>query len=105
MSAQINKFVSSEIFISDEIKESYKYLLAIFSVFFLLGLSAFCFRLYTTKQKVLGTQSEILPEKRENQSFWEDFLAKNPDYLPGWLEIGRLDKVKEIDPNFSELHP
>jgi hypothetical protein len=32
--------------------------------------------------------------------FWKDFLEKNPNYIPGWIEIGRTDKAKKIDPNY-----
>lgn len=87
-------------------KQTLKYLLEIFSVFVLLGLSAFCFELYANQQKVLGAKTESENTLLlEEQTYWEELLNKNPDYLPGWLEIGRLDKVYEINPNFSELHP
>ena len=83
-----------------------KSLLIMFSVLILLLLAAFNFRFYANQQKVLGVKTEgeeaLLLEE---QTFWEEFLSNNPDYLPGWLEIGRLDKVYEINPNFWELHP
>ncbi len=57
-------------------------------------------------------------EPRSNQliSFWNTFLEKNPEYLPGWLELAKLEiendnfakaflatnQALEIDPN-SEL--
>jgi hypothetical protein len=46
--------------------------------------------------KVLGTETQI----NDDQKFWEAFLSNNPNYIPGWIETGRLDKVKEIDPNY-----
>ncbi len=45
--------------------------------------------------KVLGAETES-----KDEAFWGDFLTKNPNYIPGWIESGRLDKVKEIDPNY-----
>lgn len=45
--------------------------------------------------KVLGTETE-----NKEEVFWQDFLNKNPDYVPGWIEIGRTDKASEIDPNY-----
>jgi hypothetical protein len=45
--------------------------------------------------KVLGSKTENIEE-----GFWQNFLTKNPDYIPGWIEIGRTDKASEIDPNY-----
>lgn len=36
----------------------------------------------------------------QEKGFWEKFLSQHPNYIPGWNEIGRQDKVGEIDPNF-----
>ena len=41
--------------------------------------------------KVLGIET--------NNSFWEDFMQKHSTYIDGWIELGRIDKVNEIDPN------
>ena len=49
-----------------------------------------------TPKKVLGVETQIDLEEK----FWQEFLDKNPNYIPGWIEIGRNDKVKEIDPNY-----
>lgn len=46
--------------------------------------------------KVLGTETV-----NREEIFWQDFLAKNPDYVPGWIEIGRMDMALKIDPNFK----
>jgi len=43
--------------------------------------------------KVLGAET--------NNSFWEDFMQKNPTYRDGWIELGRMDQVKQIDPNYQ----
>jgi hypothetical protein len=45
--------------------------------------------------KVLGTET-----KNEEEIFWQEFLTKNPNYVPGWIETGRIDKAHEIDPNY-----
>ena len=45
---------------------------------------------------------QVLGTKTEN-TFWIDFVAKHPTYRDGWIELGRLDKVKEIDPNYGRL--
>jgi len=47
--------------------------------------------------KVLGEETQI----NGDQQFWQDFLTKNPNYIPGWIETGRIDKAKEIDPNYE----
>lgn len=41
---------------------------------------------------VLGTNTDY--------EFWVNFVQKHPDYIDGWLELNRLDKVAEIDPNY-----
>lgn len=48
-----------------------------------------------TPKKVLGAETKT----DSDQQFWSDFLTKNPEYVPGWYEVGRIDKVREIDPN------
>jgi hypothetical protein len=45
--------------------------------------------------KVLGSET-----KNTEPVFWQNFLAQNPDYIPGWIETGRIDKAHEIDPNY-----
>ena len=64
---------------------------------FLLLLSAVNIDRYQAPKKVLGVETQVNSEDK----FWEEFLNKNPDYIPGWIEIGRVDKVKEIDPNYQ----
>lgn len=68
---------------------------------------AFLFILYLTavnissfskpKVKVLGVETV----NGSDEVFWNDFLIKHPNYIPGWIEIGRMDKAKEIDPNYK----
>jgi len=63
---------------------------------FVLLLSAANIKSYQEPKKVLGAETQV----NLDDKFWEEFLNKNPDYIPGWIEIGRMDKVKEIDPNY-----
>jgi len=71
------------------------------AVIILLTLSAFNLHNYSKSKEVLGLKTEI----PSNTKFWEDFLIKNPDYIPGWIELGRWDKVKKIDPNYPLPQP
>lgn len=55
------------------------------------------FNLSTPKKKsvqVLGAES--------NNSYWEEMIIKHPTYRDAWIELGRMDKVKQIDPNFLQ---
>ncbi|QQG41912.1 MAG: hypothetical protein HYV90_01205 [Candidatus Woesebacteria bacterium] len=62
-----------------------------------LFLSAFDISVFLRlKTKVLGVSTP-----GDEQSFWTDFTSNHPNYIPGWIELGRMDKVKEIDPNFK----
>lgn len=36
-----------------------------------------------------------------NNSYWEEMVKKHPTYRDAWVELGRMDKVEEIDPNFN----
>ena len=82
----------------------------------ILFLSALNLNLYTKKglssDKILG----INIQREEEISYWKDLLSENPDYLPGWVELAKLqkekgdlegfeiafDNIRNIDPN-SEL--
>jgi len=65
-------------------------------IVFALCVSAINIDSYLAPNKVLGAEVE----EDTNEVFWEDFLSRNPTYIPGWIEIGRIDKVMEIDPNY-----
>ncbi len=61
---------------------------------------------YLNQDEVLGVETQIrypVEITSEEKVFWEEFLKKNPDYIPGWIELGRLDKAREIDPNYINL--
>lgn len=68
----------------------------VFLLFILLLTSINISNHLTPKEtKVLGSETE-----NKEEVFWQGFLNKNPDYIPGWIEIGRTDRVQEIDPNY-----
>lgn len=66
-----------------------------------------------TKAEVLGTTNTLNSE----QNFWTDFLIAHLGYLPGWLELTKLEikkgnleaakvyleKARFIDPNSDEV--
>jgi len=69
-------------------------LLYITSAILVILLSMFNLQNISKKQvKVLGIET--------NNLFWEDFMNNNPTYRDGWVELGRMDKVKQIDPNYQ----
>lgn len=72
------------------------YFLFSITVVALLLLSALNIENYLAPKKVLGAEIE----DNSQEGFWEDFLSKYPTYIPGWIELGRYDKVKQVDPNF-----
>lgn len=73
------------------------YLLITALVIFILFLSAYNIKSYFVPTKVLGVETQSLSLEKE---FWENFIKENPNYIPGWIELERMDKVIEIDPNF-----
>lgn len=52
---------------------------------------------YLKPAKVLGASVKEGPTENE---FWHTFMTDNPEYIPGWIQLGRFDKVREIDPNY-----
>ncbi|MEK7472444.1 MAG: hypothetical protein AAB625_00215 [Patescibacteria group bacterium] len=45
--------------------------------------------------KVLGTTID--------NSFWEEMIKNHPTYRDAWVELGRMDMVRQIDPNYHQL--
>ena len=76
------------------------FLIALFS-FILLVLSLLNVKNYLSieniPEKVLGAETNTNAAAK----FWERFLDENPEYIPGWLEIGRIDKAYSINPNYQ----
>lgn len=69
-------------------------LLYIISAILIILLSMFNLQNINKKQiKVLGIETDNL--------FWESFVQKNPTYRDGWIELERMDRVNEIDPNYQ----
>lgn len=79
-----------------------KYLsIYIFSILIFL-LSLININSYLFSNKITPASTKVLGAEIANNDaiFWYDFLQKNPTYIPGWLEIGRPDKARAIDPNY-----
>ena len=63
------------------------------------------------EKSVLGTTTET----NSRRVFWQDFLSKQPNYLPGWIELYKLEiennnyedaiksfeKIKTLAPNLE----
>jgi hypothetical protein len=79
-----------------KVNQAARQLLMFTAIIFVLLLASTNIGSFLTTKKVLGIETQI----NLNEIFWQDFLDKNPNYIPGWIEIGRNDKVKEIDPNY-----
>lgn len=62
----------------------------------LLLLSALNLEMMQENEKVLGESTDLV----NYDEYWRDFLAKNPNYIPGWIEVGQEEKIKLIDPNY-----
>jgi uncharacterized membrane protein YecN with MAPEG domain len=61
-----------------------------------LLLSAINISNYQAPKMVLGAEIQV----DSDDQFWTEFLSNNPNYIPGWIEIERMDKAREIDPNY-----
>ncbi|MCX6703939.1 MAG: hypothetical protein NTZ07_00655 [Candidatus Woesebacteria bacterium] len=79
-----------------KVNRAAKQLLIFAAALFILLLASVNIKNYLAPKKVLGTKIRV----DATEKFWQDFLARSPNYIPGWIEIGRIDKVKEIDPNY-----
>ena len=95
--------------------------LAVFCItIVILSLSFFNYVLYASKPtSTLGIRIELdtRAELRSEKTFWETFLERYPDYLPGWLELAKIEiqlenidsakhalfQAKKIDPNSRRL--
>jgi len=77
--------------------DAVKEILIYICLLFIIVLTSININSYLSARKinVLGAETRVT-----NNSFWQNFLSKNPDYIPGWMEMGRLDKATQIDPNY-----
>jgi hypothetical protein len=67
-------------------------------VIIILFISAINLNFIFETKKVLGIQT-VEPENN-NISYWKEFIKSNPNYLPGYIQIGEIEKVKRLDPNY-----
>ncbi|MDP3918152.1 MAG: hypothetical protein Q8Q30_03195 [Candidatus Woesebacteria bacterium] len=73
-----------------------EYLLFVNIIIIILLLSIFNLQFHKKNEiKVLGAVT--------NNSYWEEMAIKHPTYRDAWVELGRMDIVKQIDPNYSQL--
>lgn len=71
-----------------------QFLLYISLTILVLMLAAFNLSQKTKKQiQVLGAESD--------NSYWEEMVTKHPTYRDAWVELGRMDMVEKIDPNYN----
>lgn len=74
-------------------KKEFNLLLYITLAILVLILSIFNLKnIYRKPIQVLGAT--------DDSGYWQELTQKNPTYIDGWIELGRWDKVKEIDPNY-----
>lgn len=84
-----------------------KFILFAVCIFILLTLSFVNIKNYTSqdasvnKNRVLAAETQNFSDNEIANRFWFEFLGKNPNYVPGWIEIGRIEKAYEIDPNYQ----
>lgn len=67
-------------------------------VLFVLLLSSINVDNSLQSKRVLGISSQ--KSVNLDQEFWQDFLNKNPNYIPGLVETGNLERAHQIDPNY-----
>lgn len=102
---------------SIKLKKELASIIAIFSLLAVLGLSFINIKSFfdaNQKQKeVLGAETTLSQEK----DYWVNLLNTQKDYLPGWVQLAKIDKelgdiagyqdalnnVKRINPNSDEL--
>lgn len=88
---------------SKKINNNIELVIVYTAVLIILLLTAFNLQNYLGDKKVLGVSVSIDTKNTKSisdRAFWENMVDKNPNYIPGWIELGRMDKVREIDPNY-----
>ena len=102
-------------------KKQLLFLCSCCAVVLLLFVASFNLENFLAGKRVLGTetQNQIYEQEllKEQKLYWEEFLAENPTYLDGWIELANielklgkteeaklsLDKAKAIGPNSSKV--
>jgi hypothetical protein len=90
------KRVNKDNFRTQGVRKAAIELLVFVSALLVLILTTANIENYQSPKKVLAAETQV----SSNDKFWQVFLTKNPNYIPGWIEIERIDKAKEIDPNY-----
>ncbi|MEK7112191.1 MAG: tetratricopeptide repeat protein [Patescibacteria group bacterium] len=90
------------------------------AVIFLLFIAGFNFENFLASKRVLGTETQNQIYEQEllkyQKIYWKDFLAENPTYFDGWIELAQIElklgnleeaklsfeKAKTINPNSSK---
>jgi hypothetical protein len=80
---------------AQKFKQAYFQIFVYFLIVFLLLLTSLNINNYLSPKVVLGVTTED-----ESGTDWQEFVNKNPNYIPGWIELGQTDKVRGIDPNY-----
>lgn len=85
-----------------KINKAINELLIYVSMLIILLISLFNVTNFLKSKKVLGVSTASLESVSftKKEQYLKDILRENPGYLPAWKELGRGDKVKEIDPNY-----
>lgn len=66
-----------------------------------LMISMFNIYLFSKNEKKASNQNESqVLGIEDNRDYWQSLVEKHPSYIDGWIELDRLDKVNEIDPNY-----
>lgn len=84
------------------IKKTFQEYLILGAIAIVILLSSINLSEYFAPKKVLGTTTNIDNQYSVNKIFWENFLKENPEYIPGWIELGNLEKARSIDPNYID---
>ena len=78
----------------------YKEICSYIFVLIVMILTSFNIYLFLKPNKILGASTTYTNGNNLKSVFWKNFLLKNPNYIPGLIENGDIQKASEIDPNF-----
>jgi len=100
------------------IKREIMFLCACCACMVFLTLSLINLNLFVDNKRVLGVSYEQPVRNTSSEiAFWQEFLAKNPTYFDGWIELAglkfeagdkesgysALNKARQINPNSEKL--
>lgn len=119
-SAQLKKTFKDKKFIFqkeklDKLKKEFYYVCSCCAIVLLLIISGLNINNYLTKQKILGSETNITSEEsklNQQRDYWENFQRQNPTYFEGWIELtniyyqeGNLDKAKQTLTEAAVINP